>query len=425
MLQAGYVFCHRCGHATQEAYYYNSELNVWVQLRRTLSGRLMVEHYTPQSLMGKVGAEEADQIDRFVLSVATERPKEGLPHTIQVDCYADNGMATKKFNRSCPFCIGKLKSESESSVQELISGMGNLPTYVIGVIGARTVGKSCWIHALSCPVNIRIVNSQRDGGAGYEGYILTGTSFTEDSSVPPEATPINALGNTRIMTICRKRGQNTVKVAQVLVLDFAGELFARNKAQEFNDTTAHIFKGGVGYSGVDAVVFMMAPSELEPYRDTREADKNRDQYSLANTYNRVNGDLNLLSKKPIAFVLNKVDILFDNPPMAYINNDRTAPKVPLLSKYTFANQGMAMYQKRALLPRVALQTELLKKMSSLVDAASLQTSCAGFLVKATAPVFGENGEIKYVDFTDSINVLDPLLWILNKLDIFPIDDKTN
>lgn len=417
MLHAGYVFCHRCGHATEEAFYHNGSENIWVQLKRTVFGKFTVEQYMPTNAQG-----QTTKIDRFVLQDFAGNPRNGLPHTISVECRTAANVATLKFKRSCPFCIGKYQTGNNQAqnqnVQDLIPGMGQLPTYVIGVIGARTVGKSCWIHALSCPTNTGKLNSQREGGDEYEGYVLVEAEVAEDKTVPPEETPLNSLGNTRFIKICKKRGREHTPVAQVLVLDFAGELFALDRRATFEETTAHIFKGGVGYSGVDAVVFMMDPTDLGN-------DAPREQYSLANTYNVVNGDWGLLTQKPVAFVLNKVDLLFANPPTVHINNDENEDEVPLFTSSTFGNQGMAMYQKQALLPRIALQTAVLRRMSSLVNSASQRIDCAGFLVKATDPVYNAEGALTCGDFTKSINVMDPLLWILNKLDVFPLDDQIN
>ena len=107
--------------------------------------------------------------------------------------------------------------------------------------------------------------------------------------------------------------------------------------------------------------------------------------------------------------------------MYNINGDKSLPQICLLTEDTFAAQGRAMYQKRALLPRIALETALLKKFRPIVELATNQTRAAGFLIKATTPT----EESDFLNFADSINVMDPLLWILNELDIFPLEDRSN
>ena len=429
MLEAGYIFCHRCGYSTDEAYYYNDPQTTWVQLKRSLNGKIIVEPYIPQYMMGTLSDEDTKNIDRFVLSDSNNSFENGLPHTILVDCYSEHGKAQLKFNRSCPFCVGQ--QEGWDSVKELIPDINTLPTYVIAVIGERTVGKSCWIHALSCPHNLNKVNNQRIGGTDNSGYILTAKTLADESSARPEATSINELGNTRVMTITKSSEAAVTPVAQILILDFPGEIFAESKAEEFNNTAAHIFSGGHGYKGVDAIIFLMDPDEVDSKADETEkagaADlKSSDElkFSIATTYNRINNELQLLTNRPFAFVMNKIDKLFDHPSnFVHVNNDASQPDIPLLTEHTFANQNNSMYQKRSILPRVALETSILKRFSQIVETVSSTTRCAGFMIKATTPLQGDGKKAMLLDFTSSINVMDPLLWILNELDIFPIDDN--
>ena len=412
MLQAGYVFCTRCGHATSDAYYFNGELNIWVQLVRKFGGRFAVVKYTPPNL---IGADEdlSDEAD-FTL-VEEGRGINVLQHNINVECKIGTSVISRRFKRCCPFCVGKRPEWSD--VNEIIPGMGSLPTYVIGVIGARTVGKSSWIHALSCAPNMNYVNSIRDNTRGVPTYILSAVTLADDRDYLPEATPVKSLGNTRIMKIVkREQGEPSVEVAHILVLDFAGELFSVDNKDLFDDSLGHIFRGGVGFSGVDAVVFMTEPNE----QDQINPDTGRILYSLAETYNRVNSELNLLAGKPIAIVMNKVDKYFENPPKFKDTVRESSGEIPRLTRDTFVENNGAMYRKDILLSRVALENSLLKKIKPMVETLSNEAPCVGFLVKATAP-FTDNGA-EYVNFRDSINVMDPLLWILNKLDIFPIED---
>lgn len=407
MLQAGYVFCHRCGHATQDAYYFNSEAVTWLQLFRTPRGKFNVAKYIPPYLEGQVGNDNATSSVSYRFSSTNDRRVQGIQHEINVECYVGNRMQLKKFVRACPFCIGQ-KPEWDS-VQELLPKLGNLPTYVVAVVGARTVGKSCWIHALSCPSNINVVNK-----GNKSGYLLSTEEWTTEVSSIIEPTELNKLGKTRMMYIKKKSGADSFEVAQILVMDFAGELFAESKKAEFESGAAHIFKGGEGFSGVDAVVLMTDPLP--------EADG----FSLATTYDRAKGEYDLLQNKPVVFVMNKSDLLVKNPPTININNNEKMPKVPLLTEDTFANQGADMYKKEKIQKRVALQTAILKHQSSLVQSICYERRSCGFLIKSTEPCIVDDPKTgtkkEKLDFKKTMNVMDPLLWILNELDIFPIDD---
>ena len=412
MLQAGYVFCHRCGNATQDAFYFNASTNAWVQLFRTITGRFVVTKYTPPYQQGKIDPAKAAGIHRFRFSPTNGRQVQGLQHKIRVECHSDKAVQVLDFVRSCPFCVG-LK-EGWSSAVELLPHLGDLPTFVIGVVGARTVGKSCWIHALSCPSNINVVNDSKNSTYSALGYTLGTSEWSEEQTDIINPNALNERGKTRMMYIRKKSDGSSHAVAQVLVMDFAGELFAENKQNEFESEAAHIFRGGEGYSGVDAVVFMTDPLP------------EKSDYSLATTYHRARGEYDLLQNKPIAFVMNKVDLLIDAKPQRHINNDPSLAEVPLLTEDTFIRQDSDMYRKSELQARVALQTALLKRIHPLVRAISNETRCAGFLVKSTDPFVAmdpaSGKKEDMLNFGKSINVMDPLLWVLNELDIFPIEE---
>ncbi len=410
MLQAGYVFCHRCGHATQEAYYFNGQSNTWVQLRRKVTGKFVAVPYTPPYLVNAQAEADADTITRVRLSPTNERQVQGLQHQISVECYTAKTRTVLDFVRSCPFCVGQ--RAGWNAVMPLIPGLGDLPTYVIGVVGARTVGKSCWIHALSCPANVQRVNEQC--GEDRFGYLLTSAHWANQQCSVLKPNELNELGKTRIMGIRERSDRGGRMVAQVLIMDFAGELFAEDHEEEFENSAARIFRGGEGYSGVDGVVFM-----TDPLPET-------DKYNLTTTFERTRGHYALLNNTPFCFVMNKADLLIENPPCRHINNNTQLPTLPLLTEHTFAEQTSKRYRKSVLQAQVALQTHLLKKRHPLVGVVAGETRCAGFLVKSTTLVkpTGPNAarQEPQLDFNDPINVMDPLLWLLNELDIFPIAD---
>ncbi len=407
MLKAGYVLCRRCGHATDDAYYYNGELNVWVQLRRRSGRRFLVEIYTPAYQQNAEGVA----VTHCALSDANLLGKVGIPHQIMVECRIADQQKAYKFTRACPFCVGK--QPGWESVQELIPGVGNLPAYIVAVIGARTVGKSCWIAAMSCLHNLNKLTSQQQPDGEHHRYVLVPDQLEDAADHPPEATPINAVGNTRCLTIAERTENGTKDVAQILLLDFAGELFAKDKEMEFKNSAAHIFNGGKGYTGVDAVVFMMDPTDLKPSAKTGA-------YSIATTYNRVNDELKLLFNRPVAFVLNKIDTLFHQS-VEEISGQAPGIPVPWITEDTFAYQGNAMYLKDAIKPRVALQMSLFARANALVKGVCDRTDASAFLIKTATPYQDKDGN-EFLNFQEGINVLDPLLWILNMLDIFPIDD---
>ena len=415
MLNSGYVFCPNCGYATNRGYYYCQQISRWIEIKRDAFGNPIVSDYTPPN-----SSSTNDEVYSFQLLSNKEDFRKGFPLKVSVlsTVYETEGAEKTKltFARSCPHCAA-------DGIKEVPFELADLPTYVVAVIGERAVGKSCFIHALSCPHNINAVNRFRTP----EEYRLTAETLADEHSIRPEATEINDIGNTRVMTITKKTGGKSVDIAQVLVVDFPGEIFSAEMEEEFNRTAAHIFKGGEGYSGVDAILFIMDPSDINPSREIAiNINPVNRKYSIATTYNRVSKELNLLGNRPFAFIMNKTDLFFDHPDnYTHLANDSSNPRIPLITEHTFTNQ---LYIKSEILPRFTLQTELLRKLFPILQTVENYSDCAGFFVKTSEPVLNPdsaehvNEPSQFLNFTKSINVMDPFLWILNKLDIFPIYD---
>ncbi len=422
MLKAGYVLCHKCATATDQAVYSDGE-NLWLQLKRTATGRFFVERYIPEKFAKDPNYSIDDGYFRFELSEKDSASSMGIKHSIEVACYQkipttlpdgkeEFQVIDKKLTLACPFC-------KDNKVTFLLEGLGNLPTYVIAVVGARTVGKSSWINSIACPENIIKLRNPIPVADGNISYSFVAKEYSEANGQKLASTPIGDMGVTNILTIVKKtkattRDQSTGQaIANILLVDFAGEIFAKGNEVAFNKTAAHIFSGGAGYNGVDAVLFVTDP------KDVRRTERDGKEYSVSETFNRVHKELGLLNNIPFAFILNKVDLLFEKEEdrkLVTIDTLDQIPELPLVSANTFSPQNNAMYQAENLLPRVALETYLLRKFLPTLDAVSITTRCAGFLVKTAE--FDSEGK---PDYSQSINVFDPLLWILNELDIYPIN----
>lgn len=423
MLKAGYVLCHKCGTATDEAIYSNGD-NLWLQLKRTATGRFFVERYIPQKNADVLSAEVNDGYFRFELSEKDAKSKRGILHSITVDCYykipaeytggkEEFGKATQTFTLSCPYC-------NSDTVTYLIEDLGNLPTYVIAVVGARTVGKSSWITSIFCSNNISKLNDQFYGSNNPVSYYLFTQSPVDAFGLKIGGTKVGTIGETDMFTIIKKTSASDTKpekhqaIANVLLVDFPGEIFAKEKKAEFEKTASHFFSGGVGFNGVDAVLFVTDPE------DTRRVDENGNNYSVSTTFSRVYSELGLLSDIPFGFIYNKIDLLFeelsDDRKLIPMDDPNYVLDFPVISTDTFSGQNNGMYLGKNLLPRVALETFIAKKLLPTFSAVSINARCAGFLVKTAE--FDENN---YPDYSKAINVFDPLLWVLNQLDIFPIN----
>ena len=422
MLKAGYVLCEECGTATDEAIY-SSDGTLFIQLKRASNGRFFAERYIPQKYANDPNYNIEDGYFRFDLLENYANGHKGVLHTVEVACYRNVSsdlsdtneqfvVETITFSLVCPNC-------SSDTITYMPKGLGNLPTYVIAVVGARTVGKSSWINSVTSEQTLAKLSHSLPVADGKLQYILTTNDYTDNLDGEVPTTAIGDMGATKILKIIKRDLSNNnhnvmpTAVANILLVDFAGEVFAKERTDAFKAEAAHFFSGGVGYNGVDGILFVTDP------KDTRRQDKNGNNYSIANTFKRVYEETNLLNNIPFAFIINKVDLLFNEASdriLASIENPDDIPELPLLSSTTFGAQDDNMYQAENLLPRIALETHLAKKQLPSLGVVSVNTRCAGFFVK-TADFDQDNNP----DYSHSINVADPLLWLLNVLDIYPIN----
>ena len=378
MLDAGMVFCYKCGKPFSGLHYYNGEVNLQIQVKRNLFGKRFVE--LDPDTDEEIKKTTSVKLDESVMNFTSD-----INNELTVRVKNSDVESTLLFSRCCPNCV-----ENRNEQTQIISSLGLLPTYIIGVMGAPAVGKSCWIHSTSVTKNLIGIRSSNKGL-----YRLEPTKVNKESAQIAK-TAFGSTGETNVLLIT----ENATKkpVAAVMLTDMAGEMFAPENRKRFKETAAYCaFQSGMGFDGVDAVLFMDAP----------------DDNGLTDAYNQVS-ETKVLTNKPVAYVLNKVDTLFDTPPRVPLSNSDES--VPLFTEKTFFTDPYSPYGKENLIRRISLQTYIARNYKGLAKKILLDNeNSAGFLIKTCSPV-----SQTIVSFADSINVMDPLLWILNKLDIFPI-----
>ncbi|MEE0945824.1 MAG: hypothetical protein U0M42_03210 [Acutalibacteraceae bacterium] len=376
MVDAGTVFCYKCGKYFSGLTYYNGELGVMVNLKRSLLGKRFVEldPDTNEEIKNSLSVSLTQTVKNFAKEIKNE---------IDVDVTQSDIKEKKQFTRCCPHCI-----KNDARQTPILQNLGLLPTYIIGVMGAPAVGKSCWIHSLSVTQNF---DGIRTGNSLYRIEPIT----VNKELARIQKTNLDSMGETNALVIIETATNK--QVAAVLLMDMAGEMFSPENRKRFVDTAAYsAFQSGKGFDGVDAVLFMDSPEDS----------------GLVDAYNQVR-ETNVLTNKPVAYVLNKADTLFDTPPS--ISVDNSEDRVPLFTKNTFSD-FIRPYAKEKLANRIALETFIAKNLKGLAKKIlNDNKDSAGFIIKTCEPV-----SEAFVSFTDSMNVMDPLVWILNKLDIFPI-----
>lgn len=433
MLNAGTSLCVYCGRTMEKAYYYNADNSLWVILGKTLLGKYGVQQIWPEGFE----RDESEEYKYFKLTTGIKGSESAIKDSIEVSYTVvkddvngnktETNFNSQKFKRCCPHCCNESNAKNNQSViRDIWPGMGEVPTYVIAVIGDRAVGKSSWLQALGCVKNQISVK--------YE-YMIKTVELESSRKVFGQSTQLFQDGKSK-MLIISTRGDDARHVANVLFLDFPGEIFDKNNRAAFEQSPAYrLFTGTESYSGVDAVIFM----------DDANEDDDR---NVIKAYNSV-AEFGLLKNKPVAYVLNKIDLR-----MKALQKKRNETSdagselmLSILTEDTF-KCGDQDYSKSVLLPRICLETAIATKLRSFVEyIISNNSRSAGFLIKSAEPIkqgnssdskalggtdislnrsdeapdASKNDEGFYNDFEKPINVMDPLIWILNELDIFPIE----
>ncbi len=400
MLMPGTVFCHSCGHSFSESCYYNNTLDRWVQLQRTLMGEYIVKPYFPR------GGSDDHSFD-----YSLRNPKKPFTNSGKSSFFCEvheKGQAPHRylFSRACPHCAEQHDQEDPAqrkAVRRLENYLGELPSYVIGLMGSKSIGKSCWLHSLSVAKNVALMNKVIKKPYGYQVETL------KPSVCHVPGTLKGAFGETTVLYITKK-GK---KIAAILMVDLAGEYFApENKEAFINSPIYTAFSGdGDGFTGVDGVIFMDAPNS--------EADL------AISTYNQLS-DLDILSSRAVCYVLSKMDTTFNQPPCVDLANANI--KVPLYTKSTFPCDDVGTYNRDDLVKRIRLETHIAKQHRDLAKLIlNNNKDSAGFLIKSCAPTKNVPKEWdqtkEYQDFSSSINVVEPLIWMLNKLEILPLCER--
>lgn len=375
MLDAGIVYCQHCGHTFEGFYYHNGTINLTVVLKRSITGKFFA---TPVY-------KEGDPVyKRVYLAQNIDKENTAFYSRITVGTVSASGEVKEfNFDRICSGCGRKLLNPE----------LGTVPTYVVAVIGSAATGKSCWINSVAYQGNLNKINATAIA-SGSKYYLDTNSQQAINTI---EKTEVNNSGETRMLFV--KERDSVKPIAAVLIMDFSGELFdPANKDTFLDRASKSVFTKNEKYDGVDAVVFMDAA-------DHPESTANDTKNQVKNT--------TLLETKPVAYILNKIDVYFKNvPEKALSNQDRRAP---LLTQKTFKSTEVSSISREELTRRITLQTYLVGALRETASGIFLVNKDAvGFAVKTGASAGTQ------IDLSDSVNSIDPLLWLLNKLDIFPI-----
>ena len=385
MIGAGKYICPTCGNTMSRAFYMNETYGAGVLLVRNRFQKYVLEPCIPGSNAVDKAREEVD----FVLTDQNDLT-DGMPDKIWVQDRKD-GQRKKVMvlQHCCPACTDEL---GKPLVMKFPPSFGAIPTYFIAVVGAKESGKGSWLDAITS------MNNQNNlQGAGFscriDPYQVVGGRevITKTNLASP--------GNTKYLYLAKNERPDQ-PYAMVILRDFAGELF---------DDEANLNKAaGVNMLGMlerlDAILFLTDES-TEEGQDARK-----------DTFNWLKKYLSKKNGEPVIMgvVLTHADIMLEEGRMTEKN-----PDIPLLTPHTFLPDSPDSYRLNRLMQRIELEDMIARQYSKAVNVMNAE-KC--FIVKSATPrdKTDEDEDEEENDFSNGINIYDPLLWVLNRLRLFPL-----
>lgn len=367
MLKAGSYICPYCGHISDKAYYGSGDRVERVILKHT--GGLF-----PSYSIEVKGAEAGTPA--ITLPVNPNRSSHGMPSLLTVN----RGQDKITMHRCCPSCDKKIP----------FPDYGHVPIFVIALVGDQGTGKSVWSRAISDLCHLNAL------AAADHPYKLRFRTPSTSANLPG-ATPDDALGNTNYFEIVPnhpgRKDEKLKPVAGILLVDTAGE---SHRNGYVNGRLGDLLLAQNDYTPDAVLCFERAIS------DSNQQQMIQNQNSVIRTFN----DLNL-NELPLACIKTFPDRLLESGPTALGLNGQD--KVPLFTAETFADQS---YTTDAFVTRVMLENAIARTVGSQFFSQSNTTM--GFLVQSCKDLPNDN------DYSQHMNVLDPLLWLLYQLDLFPL-----
>lgn len=376
MIQAGRCICPRCGSLFSEAYYNDGTSTNGVLLTYSPMGKYSAVSYPEPGTDYELVSRDADM-------------KSGLPDYIRVREVAGSESETRKLFRYCPKC--------RTTQTALVKGWGTVPTFVVCVVGNRSQGKTSLLSALSKSMNLVAL-----GNAGYKNSVIS-TELSGKMKETPTVTVVNNLGATQIVAVKR----DDTLLANILFRDVAGELFDKERGAK-DHPAWDLIAPHDEYPGPDAFLFVHSAANVGANGEEQATEV----YNLLNSHIR---------EWPVCgFVLTHLDEIrkWTEVPCGEPDKNVTILDPDTFLAYTETDERY--YSPQVLLPRMKLEDMLVQKKFMLYMLHRQHygaNNAMGFLIKSCENVAGTNDQVSY---KSPVNVMDPIIYILNKLRLLDI-----
>ena len=386
MIDAGKFFCPMCANVNTEAFYKEGSHNMGIRLIHNKFGG----GFDVEGIHMEDGTVDPDGVE-LVSQLTPQTDADGIPERITVKFRGEEKAVDA--TRHCQFCA------QNATNTKLFRDNGRYPLYVVAMVGDRDAGKTAWLDATSYPLNSAAVNEKN---YPFKLHYVTVSGRYGKS----EATPEYGRGATKFLEIINK-GDNRV-VAHVLLLDVAGELFL---------TTPEILErltgGYMDYPGPDAFIFMESALS-DSAKDTAIANA----LKAATIYDNCKAK-GIFKNKPVAWVLTHLDSIIEHETYPKKRDSSGMIDLSVMSRNTFTTS--TNYAPEILKDRLAIENYVAKSYLPTVLLDAPGSSNHGFLVQSCTTIDDPNlGLIE--DRNQGINVMDPLLWVLHQLHIFPLKE---
>ena len=406
MIRPGVCFCPVCGYTSREPFYAEDLTDRAAWLRKD-----------PEQGYYLVDLDNSRKIIHLRDPLEPDR-EQGMPDSVW--CYFDGAKGgITELRRCCPNCYEGASDNRENPGDVKVVKthfkryVGRVPMYVVALIGATNAGKTAFLGALGSGA-LRPLNEQ-----AYP-YKLKLSEPNDVIQVSKTTAKYGDTGNSNFIEIWERNRQEEFPAAMVFLVDIGGENFQEKEMNSLHDAPPRkntpldrLINGDrLDHPGIDGAIL------VDP------AVSNDETVSIVGM---IRDFYQVLNRGPVAYVFSCADKLIAQE-AERAGRER---EIPMLTRDTFPNRTYTnehvsrlarYYLPERIRERLVIQEEIAMSICrpgyrEMVDFHA-QHQHHGFVVRSCNPYY--EGDKKKNDYTHQFNVADPIIWLLNRLNLFPL-----